>query len=275
MAVMRRRKLTTLLQLLLTPTLLLSITIRKPVFQWLAVIIAVLWLVFTIASAMQRHHWKKPQRKEPSVSKEKSSQETRPQGLSVSPLSPQDLFLIRQLNCRITEHLKVSYPMVAWIWYPRPQLEELSQGGTWRIRISNADPFNYGDVEIDKSGKLSITLLQAVPLSEASETKVILKGEPDDLLDDELMDRTDAKTWYLDQGERIIAEIIDNLNSQCHKQLLIKDDGSVTITASGAEQVVESIVGFPPRMTWDDFCQLLYEDDIKASIGPEGLILAW
>ena len=274
MAVIRRRKSATLFRYLVTPTLLLCAIFRKPIFQWIAVVAAAIWLISELWMAIAARK-KKPDKKELRALDQIRTTPIELPKAEAPEMPERDLFLIRQINCRITEQLKHSYPMVAWIWQPRPSVDELNNGGTWRIQLSNADPFNYGDVEIAKTGKLTITLLQAVPLSESSGTKAILKSEPEDLRDDEILDRVDAKTWYLGHGEKIIAEMIDDLNSQGHKQLLIKDDGSVIITASGKDQVVESIVDFPPRMVWEEFCQLLSEDDITASVKPEGLSLAW
>ena len=85
----------------------------------------------------------------------------------------------------------------------------------------------------------------------------------------------DVKSWYFGHGEIILAQMIDELNTQGHKALLIKEDGDVVITSSGTEQVVERIKGFPPRMVWEDFCQLLKEDEITASVQSNGLALAW
>lgn len=274
MAVIRRSKSATLFRYLVTPTLLLCAIFRKPLFQWIAVGAAAIWLISELWMAIAARQ-KKPRKKElQALDQIRTTPIDLPKG-EAPEMPERDLFLIRQINCRITEQLKHSYPMVAWIWQPRPSVDELNSGGTWRIQLSNADPFNYGDVEIAKTGKLTITLLQAVPLSETSGTKAIQTSEPEDLRDDEILDRVDAKTWYLGHGEKIIAEMIDDLNSQGHKQLLIKDDGSVIITASGKNQVVESIVDFPPRMVWEEFCQLLSEDDITASVQPEGLSLVW
>ena len=97
----------------------------------------------------------------------------------------------------------------------------------------------------------------------------------DDLKPEEMLERVDVKSWYFEHGEIILAQMIDELNTQGHKELLIREDGDVVITTSGIEQVVERIKGFPPRMVWEDFCQLLKEDEINASVQSNGLALAW
>lgn len=97
----------------------------------------------------------------------------------------------------------------------------------------------------------------------------------DDLAQEDLLERMDVKAWYQTQGESILCQMIDDLNTQGHKRLLVKDNGEVVIEIAGQEESVELLKDFPPRMVWDDFCHLLNEDEITASIQTEGLLLTW
>lgn len=134
-----------------------------------------------------------------------------------------ELFLIRQVNYRITEQLKTSYPLVSWLWLVRPDASQLCRGGRFRIRTYNTDPFNYGEVELSDQGRLTITMLQAVPLKDAVAMELAAK---DDLTQEDLLERVDVRTWYRDQGEQVLCQMIDDLNTQGHKKLLIKEDGN-------------------------------------------------
>ena len=165
-----------------------------------------------------------------------------------------------------------AYPMVSWLWLKRPEAMELCQGGRFRIRTTNTDPFNYGEVELSPNGRLTITMLQAIPLKDAAEMESEAK---DDLAQEDLLERMDVKAWYTSQGEDALCQMIDDLNTQGHKHLLIKEDGNVVIEIEGKEETIELLKDFPPRMMWDDFCQLLKEDEITASIQAEGLALTW
>ena len=271
MAVIRQTRSTTLFRCLVVPAMLLCGIFRKPVLQWIALGTVLIWLVAELSLAIGRSSRNRKQHQllrrlaEPTetpaltqVSKEPESQE---------------LFLIRQINYRVTEQLKSSYPMVSWVWQTQPEVGELCQGGTWRICLSNTEPFNFGEVQITKQGKLEITLLQIVALGTSTSA---VRVEPEDLTDAELLERVDVKAWYQEQGEQVLSQIIDNLNTQGHRQILIKEDGAVCITTSSAEElVVDSVLNFPPRKTWTEFCQLLSEDEITASVKPEGLLMAW
>lgn len=278
MARIRRMKSFTLFRILVVPSMLLCAIFRAPVFQWIAVAAVLIWLAVVIVQSIrpvkerakqaipaldgkieQAESPKTEQSPEPAVAAEEMTPESR-------------LFLIRQVNYRITEQLKANYPMVAWLWVKRPEAEQLCKGGVFRIRTSNTDPFNYGEVEMDASGRLTITMLQAISLKDTAESAA---EEKDDLRQEELLERVDVKDWYRSTGEDLICQMIDNLNTQGHKKLLIKEDGQVVILAGGKEQPVELIQDFPPRMAWDDFCQLLREDEIHATVQQDGLLLAW
>ena len=139
--------------------------------------------------------------------------------------------------------------------------------------MSNADPFNFGEVAIDQSGKLTITMLQACLLKTVTAAS---KDDDSDLEEHELLDRVDVKEWYEGEGERVITAMIDNLNTQGHRTLLIRENGEVYVELdAGNNQKVECIQNFPPRMVWEEICQTLKEDESTASIKPDGLALAW
>lgn len=271
MANFRKQKSSILLRWLVVPTLFLCAIFKTPTFQWIAVSALAVWfyavLSGVVAAAIQKRKRKVKQGEltqlSAAITQEESPKET---------VQTNDLFLIRQVNFRITEQLKGTYPMVSWLWVKRPSAEEMCEGGIWRIRIANADPFNFGDVELSRSGKLTITMLQAASLKEPAAEH---RADSNDLEEDELLERLDVKSWYLTEGETILSRMIDDLNAQGHRKLIIREDGEVVIRASGADQTVDTIKNFPPRLAWDEFCNVLREDEITATIQPDGLMLSW
>ena len=270
MAPFRKMKSINLLKYLVVPTLFLCAIFKVPAFQWVAVTAIAVWLLSVFISRIAELR-RTRKRKRDGKRLAKISSEA-PQDASPVAENPEnDLFLIRQINFRVTEQLKATYPAISWLWVKRPPVSELCKGGAWRIRLSNADPFNYGEVMLTETGKMSITLLQATPLKDAVAASI----ESNDLEDDEILDRLDVKTWYRNEGEAVLSRMIDDLNTQGHRKLMIHEDGEVIVTASGTELTVDTIRNFPPRMAWEEFCQVLKEDEITAVVKPEGLQLSW
>lgn len=279
MAFIRRMKLFTLFKYLVAPTMLLSAIFKFPALHWIAVVSVVLWLLVLVLQGIdslnqriRRRRARRPKAADPPPLQHKDDVQKAVDAPTPPQAMQSDLFLIRQVNYRITEQLKASYPMVSWLWLKRPEVTELCQGGRFRIRTTNTDPFNFGEVELSSEGRLTITMLQAIPLKDAAEMELAAK---DDLAQEDLLERMDVKAWYQAQGESVLCQMIDDLNTQGHKHLLIKDNGDVVVEIAGKEESVELLKDFPPRMVWEDFCQLLKEDEITASIQTEGLLLTW
>lgn len=279
MAYIRRMKLFTLFKYLVAPSMLLSAIFKFQALHWVAVASVVLWVIVLVLQGvdslnqrMRHRRARRPKPADPPPSQHAEDVQKAAGNQTPPQATRSDLFLIRQVNYRITEQLKASYPTVSWLWLKRPEATELCQGGRFRIRTTNTDPFNFGEVELSSEGRITITMLQAIPLKDAAEMALEAK---DDLAQEELLERMDVKAWYQTQGESILCQMIDDLNTQGHKRLLIQDNGNVVIEIAGKEEAVELLKDFPPRMVWDEFCQLLREDEITATIQTEGLLLTW
>lgn len=212
-------------------------------------------------------------RKDPTVGQKQEATKEH-QELPTLPTEADDdtkLSLLRQVNHRVMEQLKQSYPTVAWLWEARPSSEEISKGCTKRIKLYRCDPFNFGEVTLSATGKLEIALVQMVPLAEAE----LQPHNDEDLEEQDILDRSDVKQWYTQKGIALLSALIDELNVQGHKRLTIKENGDVFVTASGKQQPVDTIPDFPPRSAWEYLCVLAREDDIAAEVCNQELTVSW
>ncbi len=105
--------------------------------------------------------------------------------------------------------------------------------------------------------------------------KTVKQRENDDLQPEEFLERRDIRDWYYGSGGDLLSNLIDDLNAQGHKSLIIHEDGTVCIRTGSDIKQVETIDGFPPRSTWDLLRTLLREDEIITQVAPDGLELAW
>jgi hypothetical protein len=272
MAFLRRMKSSMVLKCLVLPALFLCAIFHKQTYlQWIAVGTVAVWLLTVVAYAIgSTAAHRKRKRAQKNLGRISNAAD---KTLTDQDTPESQLYLLRHINCRITEQLQGTYPMVSWLWLARPCAKELYEGGTWRIQTANTEPFNYADVTITNRSQLTITMLQAVSLQDAQAVPPLTSDS--DLTQNEILDRVDVKQWYFEHGEQVLAQMIDELNTQGHKQLVIHDNGDVCINASGTERVVDKLKSFPPRLAWDSFCTMLKEDDISASVTPEGLMLSW
>lgn len=260
-----------LMKIIVVPTLLLCAVFKRPVFQWIACAALAAWVLLVLADFIRSHTKERKQIRQ----NESREAEVKEAPHPSTPGAEQDemkLTLLRQVNHRVMEQLKQSYPSVAWLWDTRPTSEEINKGCTKRIKLYHCDPFNFGEVTLSASGKLAISLIQLVPLDDAAEHRPEMT---EDLGDHEILDRGDVKQWYAETGTVLLSELIDELNVQGHKRLVIKENGEVFVTASGTPHSVDAIPDFPPRPAWDDLCVLAQEDDITAEVCGQELAISW
>lgn len=265
-----------LLRYLVLPVLFLcAIFHQQVILQWVALGAVLAWLIAGLVGLLKKQNvGKRIQKDREKLSRiRKPEPKEEPQDADWVPVASaeQNLLLIRQVNFRITDLLKQTYPMISWLWVERPSVEELTAGGTWRIQTDHTEPFNYAEVTMSAVGQMKITMLQATPLDETSEVMV----ESEDLKPEEVSDRENVRDWYSRTGEDLLTTLIDDLNTQGHKKLIIRENGEVYVTSGADSQMVDRVPNFPPRMAWEDFGSLLKEDDINAVSGPEGLQLTW
>lgn len=260
----------TLMRIIVIPCLFLCAIFKHPAFQWIACAALAVWVCFMLVDFI-RPRMKKKQKAPAEVKPVEASPEA---DQTLEPKQQDDetkLTLLRQVNHRVMEQLKQNYPMVAWLWETRPTSEEISKGCTKRIKLYHCDPFNFGEVTLSANGKLEISLIQLVPLAEADP-----QSEPDeDLKEQDILDRSDVKQWYTKKGIAILSELIDELNVQGHKRLIIKENGEVFVMTSGEQQSIDTIPDFPPRPAWDDLCVLAREDDISVEVNNQELAVSW
>ena len=165
----------------------------------------------------------------------------------------------------------IIFGSLSWLWDTRPSSEDINRGCTKRIKLYHCDPFNFGEVTLSASGKLEIALIQLVPLAEAE----VQPKSDEDLEEKDILSRNDVKQWYTETGIALLSVLIDELNVQGHKRLVIHENGDVLVTVEGKEQTVDTIPDFPPRPAWDDLCVLAREDDISAEVRGQELAVSW
>ncbi len=256
-----------LFKVLVLPCMFLCAIFKHPACQVIACIALAIWSIYTIWS-----YFRPKRRKANREVIVGEPVEVKPDGsVEVLEIGDAKLNLLRQVNYRIMEQLKQSYPMVSWLWETRPTTEEITNGCIRRIKLNNCEPFNFAEVTLTPAGKLTIALIQMIPLSDATP----VSGNEMDLSEEDILDRSDVKKWYTATGEKILCELIDELNVQGHKRLVIHENGDVFVFAGDQKETVDTIPDFPPKPAWDDLCVLAREDEINVEVRGQELAVSW
>lgn len=174
--------------------------------------------------------------------------------------------LLHHVNYRVSACLKAGYPDARWEWMMRDPALFVAQGGTGRIRVFGIMGYEYADVTVDQSGKLSCALVKMVSVRETAEPD----GAPSE-------HQPDYEAWYETQGRGALGRLVADLESRGHNALTVREDGSIFICpkADGKEVKQGVLSGLPAKDLWPKLAELLEQDGLAASVQDNCIAVTW
>lgn len=141
----------------------------------------------------------------------------------------------------------------------------VAQGGTGRIRVFGIPDYEYADVTVDQSGKLSCALVKMVSVQETKQAPAPNEQKPD------------HEVWYEKQGRDTLGKLVADLDSRGHNALTVHEDGSISICpkADGKEVKQGTLPGFPAKALWPKLAELLKQDGLAATVQDSGIAVTW
>lgn len=173
--------------------------------------------------------------------------------------------LLHHVNYRVSACLKAGYPDARWEWMMRDPALFVAQGGTGRIRVFGIRDYEYADVTLDQSGKLSCALVKMVSVRETPEPASPNQQQPD------------YEAWYEAQGRDALGRLVSDLESRGHSALTVREDGSIFICpkADGKEAKQGVLSGFPAKDHWPQLAELLEQDGLAVSVQDSCIAVTW
>ena len=173
--------------------------------------------------------------------------------------------LLRHVNYRVSDCLKAVYPDARWEWMMRDPALFVAQGGTGRIRVFGIKDYEYADVTVDQSGRLSCSLVKMVSVQETKQASAPNEQKPD------------HEAWYEAQGRDALGKLVADLDSRGHNALTVQEDGSICICpkADGKEVKQGVLSGFPAKALWPELVKLLEQDGLAAAVQNDCIAVTW
>lgn len=173
--------------------------------------------------------------------------------------------LLHHVNYRVSACLKAGYPNARWEWMMRDPALFVAQGGTGRIRVFGIKDYEYADVTVDQSGKLSCSLVKMVSVQETKEPAAPNQEKPE------------HEAWYEAQGRDALGKLVADLDSRGHNALTVQEDGSICICpkADGKEVKQGVLSGFPAKALWPELVKLLEQDGLAAAVQNDCIAVTW
>lgn len=172
-------------------------------------------------------------------------------------------YAVIQLSHRITDKLHSAFPESSWSWLEKPTAVLFADGGRVRISTSKTESYNEADVMLDAYGRIDIKMLETKSFSE------IVK-DTDEKADTDYT--VDAKAWYEQWGQKVLTDIITELNAKGTRVLCINEDGTVVIDD---DKKVGTLKSFPTKNLWKKLVSVFEESGLTAVENENSIQIGW
>lgn len=172
-------------------------------------------------------------------------------------------YAVIQLSHRITDKLHSAFPESSWHWLDEPNANLFLNGGMVRIATTKTENFSEADVILDSFGRIDIKMLETSSFTD------VVKNQ-DEKADTDYT--VDAKAWYEQWGQKVLTDLITELNARGTKVLCIKEDGSVVIDE---DKQVGLLKAFPTKNLWKKLIGVFEESGLTAVENEHGIEIGW
>lgn len=290
---MRKPIFTKSIKILIVSLLLLAVFFRKERSQKLMALAFILWAVVTVGILLFRQSGKlfKKCRAFCSALKQKIGQmmetseempeypeEPVPPAKPAFPASDSREYetMLLHIALRITEKLKSAYPQAVWQWKDTPSLQDILKGGTIRIMVENMDTYTHADISFDRFGRIHVEPMVIGSFAD-TENGTGTKPQPGGADEDPTPEPSvvDVRVWYELIGQKVLEELITDLNANGHSMLTIKENGDIVVSCQKKKILKATLDSFPGKTYWKELISILEENELKGKISDDSLQVSW
>ena len=296
---MRKTIFTKSIRILIVSLLLLAVFFRKERSQKLMALAFILWAVVTVGILLFRQSGKlfKKCRALCSALKQKigqmmESSEEIPSPFPVqehpeepippakpafpAPDSREYETMLLHIALRITEKLKSAYPQAVWQWKDTPSLQDILKGGTIRILVENMDTYTHADISFDRFGRIHVEPMVIGSFAD-KENGTNARPQPGGADGKTTPEPSvvDVRVWYELIGQKVLEELITDLNANGHSMLTIRENGDIVVSCQKKKVLKATLDSFPGKAYWKELISLLEENELKGKISDDSLQVSW
>lgn len=184
--------------------------------------------------------------------------------------------MLLHIALRITEKLKSAYPQAVWQWKDTPSLQDILKGGTIRILVENMDTYTHADISFDRFGRIHV---EPMVIGSFADTENGTNARPQPGGADEETNPepsvVDVRVWYELIGQKVLEELITDLNANGHSMLTIRENGDIVVSCQKRKILKATLDSFPEKTYWKELVSILEENELKGKISDDSLQVSW
>ena len=185
--------------------------------------------------------------------------------------------VLLHISLRITEKLKSAYPQSVWQWKDTPSLQGILNGETTRILVENMDAYTHADISFDRFGRIHVEPMVIGSFAEPTENSADERPESGsaDAETNPEPSVVDVRVWYELIGQKVLEELITDLNANGHSMLTIKENGDIVVSCQKKKFLKATLDSFPGKAYWKELVSILEENELKGKISDDSLQVSW
>lgn len=183
--------------------------------------------------------------------------------------------MLLHIALRITEKLKSAYPQAVWQWKDTPSLQGILSGGTIRILVENMDTYTHADISFDRFGRIHV---EPMVIGSFANVENGADAKPESGMREETTPEpsvVDVRVWYELIGQKVLEELITDLNANGHSMLTIKENGDIVVSCQKKKILKATLDSFPGKTYWKELIAILEENELKGKISDNSLQVSW
>lgn len=183
--------------------------------------------------------------------------------------------MLLHIALRITEKLKSAYPQAVWQWKDTPSLQGILSGRTIRILVENMDTYTHADISFDRFGRIHV---EPMVIGSFADTENRADAKPESGMGEETTPEpsvVDVRVWYELIGQKVLEELITDLNANGHSMLTIKENGDIVVSCQKKKILKATLDSFPGKTYWKELISILEENELKGKISDNSLQVSW
>ena len=136
--------------------------------------------------------------------------------------------------------------------------------------------FSSPDISFDRFGRIHVEPMVIGSFADA-ESRADAKPEASGADEETTPEPSvvDVRVWYELIGQKVLEELITDLNANGHSMLTIKENGDIVVSCQKKKILKATLDSFPEKTYWKELISILEENELKGKISDNSLQVSW
>lgn len=175
--------------------------------------------------------------------------------------------LVQQVIISVNDKLHCKFPDAVIDFCESDVLRMINSQQAICVAVKGAENFSHVNISLAQGGSINMNLFSLINLENIKyDEKSTRKCHRNDI---------NIGEWFDQKGQKLLTELITNMNSRGFRQLSIKETGEVIVNESGKNTIKDYFPDIPEKKNWKKLKELMADSDVEINITGKMLTFSW